>query len=148
MVNTLGMCFTCAVVGCFCRHLAVNAGVDWVSCRPGDTLSVGCAPVVVVQEAAVRVVHLSPDAPAVDVFANGTGPVVSGQTFLQGVGPLNVPEGSYTFDVAPSGAGIGASVLNVPNLVFRVTLHIRWSHSINWLISKRSTDRLLGGYRD
>ena len=53
-------------------------------------------------EAFVRVVHLSPDAPAVDVYANGAA-VVNDAAFPGGTGYLNVPVGDYTFEVAPAG---------------------------------------------
>ena len=54
------------------------------------------------EEAYVRVVHLSPDAPAVDVYANG-GAVVENVAFPAGSGYLTVPTGEYTFEVAPAG---------------------------------------------
>jgi len=54
------------------------------------------------EEAFVRVVHLSPDAPAVDVYANGAA-VVNDAAFPGGTGYLNVPVGDYTFEVAPAG---------------------------------------------
>ena len=53
-------------------------------------------------EAFVRVVHLSPDAPAVYVYANGAA-VVNDAAFPGGTGYLNVPVGDYTFEVAPAG---------------------------------------------
>ncbi|MFT5434779.1 MAG: hypothetical protein ACI9OJ_005493, partial [Myxococcota bacterium] len=64
----------------------------------------------------VRVVHLSPNAPSVDVFANGAGPVVSDLPFGDGTGYLTVPAGTYTFDVVVSGDPVDAAVLTVPNL--------------------------------
>lgn len=54
------------------------------------------------EESYVRVVHLSPDAPAVDVYANGAA-VVNDAAFPGGTGYLNVPVGDYTFEVAPAG---------------------------------------------
>lgn len=53
-------------------------------------------------ESYVRVVHLSPDAPAVDVYANGNA-VVNDAAFPGGTGYLTVPTGDYTFEVAPAG---------------------------------------------
>ena len=67
-------------------------------------------------DAQIRVLHLSPDAPAVDVFVNGAGAAVEGLAFPDGTGYLTVPAGTYTFDVAPAGAGIGASVLQIPGV--------------------------------
>ena len=48
-----------------------------------------------------------------DVYANGGGPVVTNLPFLIGTGAVSVPSGDYAFDVAPAGATIGDSVLNV-----------------------------------
>lgn len=67
--------------------------------------------------ARVRVLHLSPDAPAVDVFVDGvTDPVVTGLEFPDGTAYLDVPAGTYTFKVAPAGAGVDAAVLTVADL--------------------------------
>ena len=60
------------------------------------------APEEITEEAFVRVVHLSPDAPAVDVYANGSA-VVDNAAFPGGTGYLTVPVGDYTFEVAPAG---------------------------------------------
>lgn len=53
--------------------------------------------------ARVRVVHASPDAPAVDVYANGTR-VLANVEFKGASDYLSVPSGSYTFDIRPAGA--------------------------------------------
>ena len=54
-------------------------------------------------DAHVRVVHLSPDAPSVDVYANGTAVGVNDVSFPAGSAYLTVPAGDYTFEVAPTG---------------------------------------------
>ena len=54
-------------------------------------------------EAQVRVVHLSPDAPAVDVYADGSLVGVNDVSFPAGSDYLAVPAGEYTFEVAPTG---------------------------------------------
>jgi hypothetical protein len=51
----------------------------------------------------VRVVHLSPDAPAVDVAVNGSAPVVS-LSYREASGYLPVPAGDAQFTVTPNGA--------------------------------------------
>lgn len=67
--------------------------------------------------ARVRVLHLSPDAPAVDVFVEGVAdPVVTDLAFAQGTPYLDVPATSYTFQVAPAGAGVGSTVLTIADL--------------------------------
>ncbi|MBN2055786.1 DUF4397 domain-containing protein [bacterium] len=63
----------------------------------------------------VRAVHLSPDAPAVDIYANGS-LVVSGLEFAQGTEFLRVPAGSYDFVVTPAGANAGDGVLKFEGL--------------------------------
>ena len=54
-------------------------------------------------EARVRVLHASPDAPAVDVYANGN-KVLSNLAFKSASDYLTVPAGTYKFDVRPAGA--------------------------------------------
>jgi len=66
-----------------------------------------------VAKARIRAIHLSPDAPAVDIFANDAGPaVVTNLAFPQGTGYLELDPGSYNFDLAPAGAGLASSVLD------------------------------------
>ncbi len=58
----------------------------------------------------VRVLHLSPDAPSVDVFANGAR-AFEDLAFNQGTDYAQVPAGSYEFNVVPTGDDIEQSVL-------------------------------------
>jgi len=69
-----------------------------------------------VEPASVRAIHLSPDAPAVDVWVNGTGPVLTNLAFQQGSAYLTVPPGTYTFDIVPAGGALEDSVLTIPDL--------------------------------
>jgi hypothetical protein len=65
----------------------------------------------------IRVLHLSPSAPAVDVFANmGATPVVEALGYLDGTAYLSIPEGTYDFDIAASGQPASSAVLSVPGL--------------------------------
>ncbi|MEM6293239.1 MAG: DUF4397 domain-containing protein [Myxococcota bacterium] len=66
----------------------------------------------------IRVMHLSPDAPPVDVYANGgADPVVEGLAFTEGTAYLNVPAGSYDFVVtAEGGDPVAAPVLTINDL--------------------------------
>lgn len=67
--------------------------------------------------ASLRVAHLSPDAPAVDVFVDGTADaIVTGLEFGSGTDYLELPAGTYTFKVAPAGAGVDAAVLTIADL--------------------------------
>lgn len=58
----------------------------------------------------VRVLHLSPDAPAVDVFADGA-EIASDLAYGEGTGYLEVDEANYDLAIAPAGAGSDAAVL-------------------------------------
>ena len=77
----------------FSRVLAVVA-VPFlaVGCDDDDDNVTGPGDVGTAQ---VRVVHLSPDAPAVDVSVNGE-VAVSGASYLDATGYLTVPAGSLT----------------------------------------------------
>ena len=57
----------------------------------------------------VRVMHASPDAPAVDIFVDGKA-VLTSVPFFALSGQLALPDGTYTIDIAPAGAGVAASV--------------------------------------
>lgn len=60
--------------------------------------------------ARVRVLHGSPDAPAVDVFVGGE-PVLEGVPFKTLSGYLELPPGRYDVAVAPAGAGVDSAVI-------------------------------------
>lgn len=60
--------------------------------------------------ASVRVLHASPDAPAVDVFVDG-GAVLTGVPFKTISDYLEVPPGEYDVAVAPAGAGVDNAVI-------------------------------------
>jgi hypothetical protein len=75
---------------------------------PGDTP---------VAKAKVRAIHLSPDAPAVDLFANdGATAAASGLAFPNSTGYLELDAGTYDFDLAPAGQPASASVLAIDDL--------------------------------
>ncbi len=61
--------------------------------------------------ARVRVAHFSPDAPAVDVYANGNF-ILAGVPFGAISNYLTVPSGDYQVQVAPQGAGAEAAVID------------------------------------
>lgn len=67
--------------------------------------------------AMLRAIHLSPNAPGVDIFLNAASQaVVSDLKFEQGTGYLEVDSGTYQIDVAPTGTTPGDAVLSVPGL--------------------------------
>jgi hypothetical protein len=67
--------------------------------------------------ARVRVVHASPDAPMVDIYANG-GLLVPGLDWLAGTPYVHVPAGTYTIDIR----GAGAPANSPPVFTTSVTL--------------------------
>jgi hypothetical protein len=67
-------------------------------------------------EARVNVLHLSPDAPNVDIKAAGTSAnIFSNVPFGEG-GVVDVPAGTYSFDI--TGAGSSAVAFTTPSLRF------------------------------
>lgn len=62
-------------------------------------------------DAELRVVHASPDAPAVDVFVDGSA-VLEDVPFEAVSDYLSVPAGSYDVAVAPAGAGVESAVID------------------------------------
>lgn len=63
--------------------------------------------------ARLRVVHASPDAPAVDIYADG-GLLVPDVAYTEAAGYLSVPPGTYDIDIVPEGAPLSASVSSFP----------------------------------
>lgn len=61
--------------------------------------------------ASVRVMHLGVNAPGVDVFANGAGPVFENLEFRNSTAYADVDEGDYTFEVSVTGSGADEAVL-------------------------------------
>lgn len=64
-------------------------------------------------EAKLRVLHLSPDAPKVDVYSLDT-PVVTGLGFPKVTDYQTLPAGEYSLDIRP--AGQDKAIFNVPNV--------------------------------
>jgi hypothetical protein len=62
----------------------------------------------------IRVIHLSPDAPAVDLLVDGSLRPVTNLIFTDSTGYLDIDPGTVTFDVVPTGGSIGDSVLTIP----------------------------------
>jgi hypothetical protein len=69
-------------------------------CNDDDNITTPEAPAGIAQ---VRVIHLSPDAPAVDVAVNGT-VAVQGASYLDVTDYLQVPAGDARITVTPAGA--------------------------------------------
>lgn len=74
--------------------------------------------------ASLRVVHLSPDAPSVDVFINqSTPPAVQDLTFAEGTPYVTTSAGSYRIDVAPKGGSVSDAVLTKSGLMLEEGRH-------------------------
>lgn len=77
--------------------------------------------------AKIRVVHLSPDAPAVDIVAVGLGKVVSRLRYGKQSGYLTVPAGRYTFLVRPAGKK-APNVIAIRNVDLKAgSLYTAWA---------------------
>jgi hypothetical protein len=72
--------------------------------------------VIETDEAFLRVLHLSPDAPAVDVFVNGEARAVQNLAYLEGTQYLTVDAGRYTFNISATGSAAADSVLDIENI--------------------------------
>jgi hypothetical protein len=62
------------------------------------------APAPVADQAQIRVVHLSADAPAVDVAPDGAEPIVTDLAYPDATDYLTVPAGEYDLEVRPTGS--------------------------------------------
>lgn len=99
--------------------LAVESGKDYTVAAEGKVASIeakvfadnNAAPAA--GKAHVRVVHLSPDAPNVDIFAQGAGVVVPNLAFKAASDYLPLAAGSYNLEVRA--AGSSTAVLSLPN---------------------------------
>ena len=91
----------------------LETSTDVAAETPMD-MSTGDQPIA---KAKVRAIHLSPDAPAVDLFVNGGAtPAAAGLAFTKSTGYLEVDAGTYTFDISPAGKTSADHVLEVKDL--------------------------------
>lgn len=88
------------------RWLWAVVVLGWVGCGGNDDGGGTPSPSPQPQATArVRLVHASPDAPAVDVYVQGQGtPVFTNVAYTQTTPYQNVPEGSVTFEVRQAGS--------------------------------------------
>jgi hypothetical protein len=104
--------------GTVANVLAVNDSTGAVSLqaqlRDGSVVQIDPRPAK--KDSFIRVLHLSPDAPGVDVYANGAAKVVEDLAFLEGTDYLTVDEGTYDFNITATGTPADQSVLDVTGL--------------------------------
>ena len=67
-------------------------------------------------EAELRAVHLSPDAPALDVFWGGAERLIQGLSFPTGAPYQQVDSGVATFEISPTGATPAGSILRLQDV--------------------------------
>jgi len=75
-------------------------------------------------KARVRVIHASPDAPAVDIKLAGTATKVVSNAAFTDAATVEVAAGTYAFDITPAGAS--AVVFTTPSLRFEAG----WSYTL------------------
>jgi hypothetical protein len=68
-------------------------------------------------EADLRVVDLSPNAPALDVFVDGTQQIIQGLSFPNGTTYQNLNSGTATFEISPTGATAADSILQLQDVL-------------------------------
>jgi hypothetical protein len=65
-------------------------------------------------DAEIRVLHLGVDAPAVDIYVNGSEtPAIEDLAFTDGTGYIPLPPATYTVDIAPADTSLAASVFQI-----------------------------------
>jgi len=64
----------------------------------------------------IRAIHLSPDAPSVDILVNGSIRAFEDVEFGEGTSYASLEAGSYDLDVVPMGGEVASSVLSVDAL--------------------------------
>lgn len=68
-------------------------------------------------ETNLRVVHLSPDAPALDVFVRGTQQLIQGLSFPNSTTYQNLDSGVATFEISPTGATPADNILQFQDVL-------------------------------
>ena len=100
--------------------VTLSAGTDYTVAAVGKLANI--EPLVLVDnnsapssgQAKLRFVHTSPDAPAVDIYAEGAGVVVPNAAFKDASGYLDLPAGTYNLEVRA--AGTETVALNLPGI--------------------------------
>lgn len=86
---------------------------SWIKVLLGALLALSLMPAAFAQSgtAKVRVVHASPDAPAVDVYVDGA-KVLTNVPFFTASDYLDVPAGEHRFQVTPTGQPADSAVID------------------------------------
>lgn len=83
------------------------AGLTFSGCGSDDVVVIGP------DSPAIRIMHLSSDAPDVDAYLNAAAQIASGVAFTEGSAYARVPEGVYSLSVVEAGSPATPSVLTV-----------------------------------
>lgn len=83
---------------------------------PGTTTTEATTTGATQQTTTIRFAHLAPDAPAVDIFANGntSAPAFDGLQ-VRSSETVTLPAGEYAFAIAPDGGALDQAVFQVPS---------------------------------
>jgi hypothetical protein len=100
--------------------VTLSAGTDYTVAAVGKLSEIG--PLVLTDDnkapaegqVRLRFVHASPDAPAVDIYAEGAGVVVPNAAFKDASGYLDLPAGTYNLEVRA--AGTETVALDLPGI--------------------------------
>ncbi|MGE3631558.1 MAG: DUF4397 domain-containing protein, partial [Sandaracinaceae bacterium] len=76
----------------------------------------GCAMEEPEPDTGIRVVHLSPDAPRIDVFVDDEGPVVDSFAFTEASSTFAVLPGNHSLSISAAGRGIEDAVISLDRL--------------------------------
>jgi hypothetical protein len=89
----------------------------WNSIRITMALALTACTGMVEPDTSLRVVHLGPDAPNVDAYVDGMGPVVSGLAFTEGTGALEVTPGEHDIQISAAGTSAAAAVVTLDDVL-------------------------------
>lgn len=102
-----------ALVALFVSMLTLAACGDGMMMPPGGT---GGGTTQPADTAKLRVLHLSPDAPAVDAYANGSLKAVTNLAFGSGTDVIKAPAGTVDLQVTASGSPASMPVIELKGL--------------------------------
>ena len=87
-----------------------ETGTEETDTEETDTEETDTEDTDTVAAAQVRVVHASPDGPAVDLYVNGEAAGINDLAFTNTTGFVELPAGDYSFAVAPAGTDFASAV--------------------------------------
>lgn len=115
-MNIARKTFSTAVVGSLFTFLVMGAGISQAAISQGTPAAVSADCVLTLGigeegDACINIVHASPDAPAVDVYINGTAALEDFE-FGQVSGWVALPAGDHQVQVAPAGTSLETAIID------------------------------------